>query len=96
MFDHGFLLQAGYFIVREKLELAARWSRVVGNSGTLGGPDRSADEIAGGMTWYIRNQNLKLVTDVTHLNGAPVSSSATNIRPRDEGWLFRTQFQVMF
>ena len=96
LFDHGFMLQGGYFAVRDKLELLARWSRVVGDSSTLGLRNRSADEVAGGLAWYIRGQNLKLVSDVTHLNGATVNSTATNIRPRDDGWLFRTQFQIMF
>lgn len=96
LFDQGFLLQGGYFLLPEKLELLARWSRVVGNSGTLGGLDQSADEVAGGLGWYIRGHNLKLVFDATHLNGAPVNSTAANIRPRDAGWLFRTQFQIVF
>jgi hypothetical protein len=96
LFDHGFLLQAGYFLIPEKLELLARWSRVVGDSGTLGGARQSADEVAGGIGWYFRGQSLKLVTDVTHLNGAPVNSPSTNIRPGDDGWLVRTQFQFLF
>ena len=96
LFDHGFMLQGGYFLIPEKLEVASRWSRVVGNSGTLGRQDQSADEVAGCITWFIRRQNLKLAFDVTHLNGAPINSTATNIRPKDDGWLFRTQFQFMF
>lgn len=56
----------------------------------------TADEVAAGLSWYIRGHNLKLVSDVTHLNGAPINSTATNIRPSDDGWLFRTQFQFMF
>jgi hypothetical protein len=96
LFDHGFLLQAGYFLWPEKLELLARWSRVVGNSGTLGEDWQSADEVAGGVAWYIRGHDLKLVFDVTHLNGAPIFSPTLNIFPRDDGWLFRTQFQFMF
>ena len=96
LFDHGFMLQAGSFVIREKLELLARWSRVVGDSSTLGTPNTSADEVAGGIAWYIKGHNLKMVFDVTHLNGATVNSTAENIRPRDVGWLFRTQFQLMF
>ena len=30
LFDHGFWLQAGKFVVPRKLELLSRWSRVVG------------------------------------------------------------------
>ncbi len=32
LFDHGFVVQSGYFVVRERLELLARWSRASGNS----------------------------------------------------------------
>ena len=54
LFDHGFWLQVGKFVVPRKLELLSRWSRVVGTSGTLGMEDQSADEIAGGLVWYFR------------------------------------------
>jgi hypothetical protein len=96
LFDHGFLLHTGYFVVPKHLELLARWSRVVGNSGTLGAATESADEVAAGIVWYIRGHNLKLTFDATHLNGAPVSSRPMNILPGDAGWLFRSQFQLKF
>lgn len=44
LFDHGFSVDVGYFVIPQKTELLARWSRVVGNSGTLGLGNRSADE----------------------------------------------------
>jgi hypothetical protein len=50
----------------------------------------------GGIAWYIRGHHLKLVFDATHLNGAPLSVGALNIRLGDEGWLYRTQLQFMF
>ena len=96
LFDHGFLLQAGYFLVPHHLELLGRWSQVVGESGSLGVADESADEFALGMVWYIRGHNLKLTFDATHVNGAPLSDSALNVLPGDVGWLFRTQFQFKF
>lgn len=94
--DHGFWLQLGKFIVPEKLQLITRWSRVVGNSGTLGVNNQSAEEIAGGFVWYFRDQHAKIVFDATHLDGAPISSSALDIAPGDLGWLFRTQIQFAF
>ena len=96
LFDHGFWLQAGKFLVPRKLELLSRWSRVVGSSGTLGRENQSADEIAGGFAWYFRDQQAKLTCDVTHVNGAPISSSALDMFPGDIGWLFRTQIQFAF
>lgn len=96
LFDHGFWLEVGKFVVPRKLELLSRWSRVVGNSGTLGAQDQSADEIAGGFVWYFRDQNAKITVDATYLNGAPISSRALDIFPGDAGWLLRTQLQFAF
>lgn len=96
LFDHGFWLQAGKFIVPGKLELITRWSRVVGDSGTLGATVESADEVAGGWVWYFNGQNARLTFDATHLNGAPISASSLDIFPGDRGWLFRTQIQLAF
>ncbi|TWT52972.1 hypothetical protein Pla22_06000 [Rubripirellula amarantea] len=96
LFDHGFWLQAGVFLVPEKFEVLTRWSRVVGNSGTLGQSDRSSDEIAAGAVWYFHGQNAKLTTDATHLNGAAINSSVLDINSGDAGWLFRTQLQFSF
>jgi hypothetical protein len=96
LLDHGVMLQTGYFIVPRSIELLARWSSVVGDSGTLGLTDRSADEIAGGITWFIRGHDAKITFDATHLNGAPIRDTALNILPGDSGWLYRTQFQLRF
>lgn len=96
LFDHGFWLQGGKFVVPERLQLLARWSRVMGNSGNLGLADETFDELAGGFAWYFREQHAKLVVDATYLNGAPVNSSALDINPGDVGWLYRTQIQFSF
>jgi hypothetical protein len=96
LFDHGFWLQLGKFVVPEKLQLLARWSRVVGDSGTLGAENQSSEEIAGGAAWYFRGQSAKATFDVTYLDGAPISSSALDISPGDIGWLYRAQIQFAF
>ena len=96
LFDHGFWLQLGKFVVPRKLQLLARWSRVVGSSGTLGIADQSAEEIAGGFVWYFRDQHAKLTFDATYLDGAPINSAALDISPGDIGWLFRSQIQFAF
>ena len=96
LFDHGFWFQLGKFVVPGKLELLTRWSRVAGNSGTLGMQNQSSDAIAGGVAWYIRDQHAKLTVDATHLDGAPISSSSLDISPGDRGWLFRGQVQFAF
>ena len=94
--DHGFNLQMGRFVVREKLELLARWSRIVGNSGTLGATRQSTDEVGVGLAWYLRGHNAKLVVDASRMNGMPLFSPRLDILPGAEGWLMRTQFQFAF
>ncbi|MCA9140149.1 MAG: hypothetical protein KDB00_25430 [Planctomycetales bacterium] len=96
LFDHGFWFQLGKFIVPGRLELVARWSRVQGDSGTLGTSDQSSEEIAGAVAWYLRKNQIKMVADITHLDGAPINATALDIAPGDRGWLFRSQMQFAF
>jgi hypothetical protein len=96
LFDHGFVLQTGYFLCPQTLELLFRWSRTVGDSGTLGRIDESTDEVGTGLVWYFRGHNAKLTLDLTHVNGTPVSSARLDLLPGAAGWMFRTQFQLAF
>jgi hypothetical protein len=96
LFDHGFNLQFGQFVVPEKLELLARWSRIVGDSGTLGLTDQSTDEVGVGLAWYFRGHQAKIVFDATRMNGMPLSSPRLDLSLRNEGWLMRTQLQLAF
>jgi hypothetical protein len=96
LFDHGFWLQTGYFLVPRKLEALARWSRVVGKSGTLGSSEQSSDEKAAALTWYFRRHAAKITFDATYLDGAPINSFALDITPGAVGWLWRTQLQFSF
>ena len=96
LFDHGYWLQAGRFVIPQKLQLLARWSRIVGNSGTLGVMQQSSDEMSGGLAWYFNEQHAKLILDGTYLNGASVNSSSLDINPGNIGWLFRLQAQFSF
>ena len=96
LFDHGFWLQYGYFISPANFQLLTRWSRVVGDSGTLGGKNQSSDEVAAGAAWYFRENHAKAVVDISHLNGAPINSSALDVVPGERGWLYRCQIQFSF
>ncbi len=96
LFDHGLWFQLGKFVVPRKLELITRWSRVQGDSGTLGVTDQSSEEIAAAMAWYFRENHAKLVVDATYLDGAPINSSSLDIAPGNRGWLFRSQIQFSF
>lgn len=96
LFDQGHWFQLGYFVVPRKLQLLTRWSRVAGNSGTVGLDDQSSGEVAGGLAWYFRGNHAKFSADATHLDGAPINSSSLDINPGDQGWLYRTQIQFSF
>lgn len=96
LFDHGFWLHTGYFWIPKKLETFARMSRIVGDSSTAGAVDQSFDEVAVGTAWYFDGENRKLVFDATHANGVPLRDSALNVRPGDDGWMYRLQFQFAF
>jgi hypothetical protein len=96
LLDQGLLLQTGYFVVPRRLEVLARWSRVAGNSGTLGLAEQNTNEVGAGCAWYIRGHNVKFNADVSWISGVPVSSDRLNLLPGDVGWLLRTQFQFGF
>lgn len=96
LYDHGLWLESGYFLVPNQWQVLSRWSRVQGNSGTLGGRDQSSDEVAVGLARFFSGQNLRLTVDATHLNGASINSPVLDISPGDDGWLYRTQLQFGF
>ena len=96
LFDHGFNLQSGYFVIPQRLEAIGRWSRVTGTSGTLGGESRSSDERSAGLVWYFRRHSAKLTFDATYLDGAPIDSFSLDVRRGMQGWLARTQLQFSF
>lgn len=96
LFDYGYWMQLGKFVVPGEFEIMTRWSRVIGDSGTLGANNESASEIAGGFVRYFRGQNAKFTFDFTYLDGAPINSASLDITPGDIGWLYRSQIQFAF
>ncbi len=96
LLDQGLVLQTGYFVLPERLELAARWSKITGDSGTLGVENQSTNEVGAGLAWYIRGHDVKFNLDVSWIDGVPLNSPRLNLLPGDEGWLMRTQFQFAF
>jgi hypothetical protein len=94
--DSGLLVQGGYFLIPRRFEVLARWSRVLGNSGTLGNSDQRTDEIGTGAVWFIKGNNVKYTMDVSWIDGVPTNSPRLSLLPGDEGWLMRSQLQVGF
>jgi hypothetical protein len=54
LFDYGMTLQAGYFIVPKKLEVAARWSWIRGDSGDINGTGKFTSVTVPGVTGPVR------------------------------------------
>jgi len=92
----GYYVQAGYFIIPSKLEVAARYAYL--------DPDRDVSndlwvETAGAVSWYFNKHNLKIQADCTsiHKQGriASTGASATNTRATDD-LQARVQAQLLF
>ena len=94
--DNGLVLQTGYFLVPRRFEVLARWTKVVGNSGSLGERYERTNELSTGFVWFFRNQDVKFTADVSRIDGVPVNSARLSLLPGDEGWLFRSQLQIGF
>lgn len=90
LFQRGFYLEGGHFIIPKRLDVNVRYSQVTGNFGT-------ASEIAGGINWYpVDSHKLKISFDVTKLDGSPLNNTTSDFLVGDDGTLFRTQFQAEF
>lgn len=94
--DTGLVLQTGYFVIPEKLEILARWSKITGDSGTLGNEFQTTNEIGTGFAWFIRNQDVKFTVDLSWIDGVPINSPRLSLLPGDEGLLLRSQLQFGF
>ena len=90
LFQHGFYVEAGFFVLPQRLELNAHYSRVSGEFATH-------NEYTGGFRWYFpQGKNLHFAFDVTALDGSPLHNTASDILVGDDGVLFRSQIQGMF
>ena len=96
LYDYGYHLDAGVFLVPKRLDINARMAQVSGFRG-------NAYEYTFGGNWYWGNGQHdgklddrvnKFTMDVTVLKGAPITSTQANFFAGDDGVLFRTQLQV--
>lgn len=90
LFQHGYYVEGGRFLVPKKLDANLRYSHVSGEYG-------DASEYAAGVNWYpTDSEKLKISFDVTWLDGSPLQNRSSDILVGDDGVLFRTQFQAEF
>jgi hypothetical protein len=95
--QHGAYLQCGYFLPipgwERQFEVAAR----VGGISTLSGGAEGTWFYSAGLNWYIEGHNVKLQTDVTKVEEAPISSSGYSLaNVNDDALIWRVQLQVAF
>lgn len=90
IWQQGFYVEGGYFLLPQFLDANWRYSRVNGVYG-------NASEIAAGFNLYpFHKPTLRLAFDFTFLDGSPLQNTASNILVGDDGVLFRTMLQAEF
>ena len=90
LFQHGFYVEGGRFVIPSVLDINARWSQVFGIGGTASEAGLGANWYPTGKAWF------KASFDVTWLDGSPLQNTASDLLVGDQGVLFRTQVQAEF
>ena len=90
IFDHGFYVQAGQFVIPKTLEFYGLGSYVTGDFG-------DGSEIGGGLNWYVQSRrNWRMTFDAVHLSTPPTVQSRTGLQVGGSGMLFRVQSWMYF
>ncbi len=90
IFQRGFFVEGGHFLIPKLLDFNVRYSQVSGEFG-------NASEYSAGFNWYpLKKSTMKVSFDVTSLDGSPLQNTTSDILAGDDGTLFRTQFQAEF
>jgi phosphate-selective porin OprO and OprP len=89
--SQGGYIQAGYFIVPKRLEVAARMGGVWDNG------DDNTWEYSFGVNYYpFGSHNFKIQADFTHIDEASVTSDWIDVNQNDSVNLFRVNLQAAF
>jgi hypothetical protein len=90
LFDHGALLQSGYFLVPSTLEAFLRSSFVTGRFG-------GGYEVGGGVNWYFRgSRDWRMTFEVLNINRSPAQNLLTGYRAGESGTLYQLQLFTDF
>ncbi len=90
LFQRGFYVEGGTFLIPRKLDVNVRYSQIDGLFG-------NAAEFAAGFNWYPTDTpRMKVSFDVSDIKTSPLNNTTSEILVGDDGTLFRTQFQVEF
>lgn len=90
LFQRGFYVEGGKFLIPKKLDVNLRYSLVDGEYG------HGATYAAGFNWWPLKSPKVKITFDVTQVDSSPLNNSSSDILVGDDGTLFRTQFQAEF
>ncbi len=87
----GAYVQAGYFIVPKKVEVAARMGGIWDNA------DDNTWEYTFGVNYYpFSSHNFKIQADFTRISESPITSDWINVTQNDEINMIRVQLQAAF
>jgi hypothetical protein len=95
--QHGAYGQVGYFLPipghEDKLEVVAQ----VGGISTASGGSEGTWVYSAGLNYYIKQDKVKLQTDVTKVSEVPISNNYSSLaNVNDDALIFRVQLQVAF
>lgn len=90
--DWGYYSQAGYYLIPQTLEVAARISGLEFDTLNASGAVRKTTAYSAGLNYYIHGHNLKFQTDYSYLDNSRFSGQP-NARDRHR---FRFQTQFLF
>jgi len=90
VFDHGFFVQAGTFVIPKTLEIFGRGSAVLG-------PYGNGSECAGGVNWYVKGKSdWRFTMDVSQVEDSPAQQDRTGFIAGGSGLLMRAQIWTYF
>lgn len=90
LFQRGFYVEGGRFLVPSKLDANVRYSQIDGMFG-------HSWTYAGGFNWYPgQTTRLKISIDATRIHRSPLNNTSSDILVGYDGMLYRTQFEARF
>lgn len=90
LFQRGFYVEGGRFLVPSKFDINVRYSQIDGFFG-------NASSYAAGCNWYPgQTPSLKISLDATKLNSSPLNNTSSNILVGEDGMLYRGQLEARF
>ncbi len=91
LFETGYYLEAGYFLVPHKWEIAGRYGELMYNR-----TSQHQYEATGGVNYYIFGENAKIQAAVTYVQDAQYTNSNLGTTAGSNDWIGQIQFQFKF